>query len=109
MYKHTKPLITLTFAALSACVVVACSDDSATSNRVSTGNPLDPTVGNPPPPATDGGTRQGPGTDGGCPSKPAGCFCGTPSTQKEFLNRCTTAAALPVTLTPKAATTADIP
>ena len=103
-------LFALAALAIGAASVVACDDGAATSNGTSSGNPLNPgTDAGGPGPGTDGG-GPGPGTDGGaCPNKPAGCFCGTPTTQKEFLNRCTNAAALPVTLTPKAATTADIP
>ncbi len=96
--------------AIASLVVVACNDDSGTSNGTTSGNPFNN-------PGTDSGTTSSggndsgptPGTDGGCPNKPAGCFCGTPTTQKEFLNRCTNAAALPVNLTPKPATTTDIP
>ena len=110
MFKRTPILVTFAFLTLAAGTFVACTDDSSSAvGGASSGNPLNPGTDSGTPPVTgDGGPGPGPGP-GGCPNKPAGCFCGTPTTQKEFLNRCTNAAALPVTLTPKAATTADIP
>lgn len=109
MNSRIQIVVAFAFLALSAGAVVACSDDSASPvGGASSGNPLNPGSDSGTPPAKDDGGPT-PGTDGGCPRKPAGCFCGTPTTQKEFLNRCTNAAALPVTLTPKAATTTDIP
>jgi hypothetical protein len=103
-------LVYAAYAALvlttTVAVFIGCDDSS--SNTPVNNNPF-----NPPAPTTtssDGGTT--PGTDGGgdtaC-SKPAGCFCGTPTTQEQWLNRCTNAAALPVNLTVKAATQTDIP
>ena len=109
MKNRIQIVVAFAFLALSAGTFVACTDDSSTAvGGTSGGNPLNPgTDSGTPNPTGDGGPN--PGTDGGCPNKPVGCFCGTPTTQKEFLNRCTNAAALPVTLTPKAASTTDIP
>ena len=104
-----KALLLSSLLAVSAVALVACDDD--TSNKVNGGDTFNPGGG------SDAGNEQ-PGenpdggpttTDGGCPNKPAGCFCGTPTTQAQWLNRCTSSAALPVNLTVKPATTANIP
>lgn len=92
---------------VSALTIFACSDDSTTSNT-SGNNPFVPVDAS----ATlfdAGGNNSTDTTDGGCPNKPAGCFCGTPKTQADFLNRCTNAAAIQVNLTVTPATTANIP
>ncbi len=113
MYKQTKFLVAFALVTLSAGVVTACSNDDATPVNSARGiNPLDPSTPDAgsnggAQPTVDGGPNSG--TNGSCSNKPSGCFCGTPTTQKEFLNRCTNAAALTVKLTPKAATTADVP
>ena len=87
-------------------LAAACDDGSSGS---SSGSPFTPGADSGPG-ASSGNPDSGPGTtDGGCPNKPAGCFCGTPTTQAQFLNRCTNATALPVNLTVPPATTADIP
>ena len=111
MHKRTFALIALAIAVSTASAMIACSNDDSTAvNGSSSGNPLNPGSDSGLPTGDSGGTDSStPTGDGGCPNKPAGCFCGTPTTQKQFLNRCTNAAALPVNLTPKAATTADIP
>jgi len=44
-----------------------------------------------------------------CPDTPAGCFCGTPATQEDFLNQCTESAALTVELDFEPATETDLP
>ena len=89
-----------------------CSDDPATTTDAGTifkpptdsGPTTNPDTGVP---ATDGGNTADTGTP--CSNKPAGCFCGTPSTQAQFLNRCTTSTALPFTTTFKAGTATDLP
>lgn len=102
-----RAILFTTVLAVSAAAFVACSEDS--TSKVNGGNPFNPGGGSDSGSPTDN-TDGGPGTtDGGCPNKPAGCFCGTPTTQQQWLNRCTNSAALPVNLTVKAATTADIP
>jgi hypothetical protein len=103
-------LIALTAGTAVAAIAAfgACSDSSPSNTNQPAFNPGGTSGGTP----VDGGngTSGGPSTtDGGCPNTPAGCFCGTPTTQQQWLNRCTTAAALPVSLTVKPATTADIP
>jgi len=110
MFKRTQIAVAFVLLSLSAAAVVACSEDASTpvGGGTRSTNPLDPGNDGGPVPRTDGGPT--PGTDGGaCPNKPAGCFCGTPTTQKQFLNRCTNAAALPVTLTVPPATLTDLP
>jgi hypothetical protein len=95
----------------------ACSDDTASTSTqqpaftpgVGNGVGGPSTSGSTPDAGGSTATSGGPSTSGGCPNTPAGCFCGTPTTQAQWLNRCTTAAALPVSLTVKPATTADIP
>jgi len=106
--RNFKLLGAATLLFVAAMTVFACSDDSASTNN--TNNPFVPVDAS----ATntgDSGANNGTDTttDGGCPNKPAGCFCGTPTTQAQFLNRCTTATALPVNLTVPAASTANIP
>jgi hypothetical protein len=92
--------------ALSTAAFFGCSDSSSSTNG--TNNAFNPGGSSTSP---DGGSSNTADTsgDGGACSKPANCFCGTPTTQQQWLNRCTQSAALPVTLTVKAATTADIP
>jgi hypothetical protein len=107
--KRNSALGALLLLVASATGIAACSEDSASTPNG--GSPFSP------PSSPDSGTPVtsnvdgGPGADGGggCTNKPVGCFCGTPATQQQFLNRCTNAAALPVTVTVKPATTADIP
>jgi hypothetical protein len=103
-----KTILFSTVIALSAVSLAACDDD--TGSKASSENPFNPgggsDAGTQPGETTDSGTKQ---PDSGCPNKPAGCFCGTPTTQAQWLNRCTTSAALPVNLNAKPATTADIP
>lgn len=94
-------------AVSAGAFVVACTDDSSNTSTPTVFNPGGGTdSGTTPNETPDSGNST---TDGGCPNQPAGCFCGTPTTQKEWLNRCTKSAALPVNLTVKPATTADIP
>ncbi len=100
----------LTVGAMSL-LSVGCSDDTATTDAgtvilkppTDSGPTTAPDTGTTP---ADGGTTS---DSGACSNKPAGCFCGTPSTQKEFLNRCTTSVALPFSTTFKAGTAADLP
>lgn len=94
--------------ASSAVALTACDDDGGSKvNGDATFNPGGGTDTRREQPNTpDGGQET---TDGGCPNKPAGCFCGAPTTQAQWLNRCTSSAALPVNLTVKPATAADIP
>jgi hypothetical protein len=97
--------------AISAVASVGCTDDTgSTNNNVAAFNPGagGPAAG-PSASASGGASSGGPTTEGGCSNKPANCFCGTPTTQQQWLNRCTNASALPVTLAVKPATTADIP
>lgn len=103
MFIKRNSVIVAVFVVLaSAAAVVACSDDSSSTNPT----PFGPSANN----DSGASTEAGPGTDaGGCTNKPAGCFCGTPTTQQQFLNRCTSAVALPVNLTVKPATVTDIP
>ena len=104
-YKLIGAFGALVFAALT---VFACSDDSSSASN--TQNPFVPVDASASTTTTgDSGASQVTTTDGGCPSKPVGCFCGTPTTQAQWLNRCTTATALPVNLTVPAATTANVP
>ena len=107
-----KPALFSGLIALTSVTLFAACDDTS-SNKVGGDNTFNPGGG------SDAGSTQQPGdttdgggnttSDGGCPNKPAGCFCGTPTTQAQWLNRCTSSAALPVNLTVKPATTADIP
>jgi hypothetical protein len=110
---NTKLLLSIMGLGLATAFAVACSDDSATTNNAQ--NPFTPAATN-----QDGGaasssgaaaSSSGTGTSSGSAAcgKPAGCFCGTPTTQAEFLNRCTNSAALPVTDTSKPATLTDVP
>ena len=92
---------------VAAMTVFACSDNSASSSN--TQNPFVPVDASASTTTDDASMNTDTTTDGGCPNKPAGCFCGTPTTQAQWLNRCTTATALPVNLTVPAATTANIP
>ncbi len=94
---------------VAAMTVFACSDDSSSANN--TQNPFVPVdAAASTTPTGDAGPNGDSTTDGGCPNKPAGCFCGTPTTQKEFLNRCTEASAVKVVLEPfTPATTLNIP
>jgi hypothetical protein len=110
MNKQNSVLLLALVLAASASALAACSEDSSSSNTSSV-NPFSPPANTDSgAPSSSGGPEAGPGTDGGaCSGKPAGCFCGTPTTQAQFLNRCTNATALPVIATVKAATTADIP
>lgn len=87
-------------------LAAACDDGSSSS---SSGNPFTPGADSGP--TTPSGSQDsGPTTtDGGCPNTPPNCFCGTPTTQAQFLNRCTKSIALPVNLTVPPASTTDIP
>lgn len=102
--------------AASGSALLGCSDDSGSTPN--NNNPFDPSTS-----TSSSGTSgtSGAGTSGtsgtsgdatsGNPAcgKPAGCYCGEPASQANFLNRCTSAAALPVDLTVKAATIANVP
>ncbi len=108
MFKRAIPFIAV--LSISVAALVACNDDTGTGPNNSSGF-------NPGTPGDGGGSSSGAlpdgstdDSDGGaCSNTPAGCFCGTPTTQKEFLNRCTKSAAIKVDLQVKPATTADIP
>jgi hypothetical protein len=101
-------LLVLGLALASAGLVgVACKDDSASSSDT----PNDAGEGGTSSSGGPGDSGNGDSGDGGgifC-GQPAGCFCGTPTTQEQFLNRCTKATALPVNLNVKPATKTDIP
>ncbi|MDB4944709.1 MAG: hypothetical protein JWP97_4243 [Labilithrix sp.] len=108
MFKKNSLLVIGAALALSAATFIACSDDTGSAST-SGGSPLNPGDGGTSgavDAASDGSTASDGGT---CTNKPAGCFCGTPTTQVQFLNRCTNATALPVNLAVKPATTSDIP
>ena len=95
------------FAGSFGLLAAACDD--GTSGGTSSGNPFTP-AGDSGPSTSSGNPDSGPTTtDGGCLNTPANCFCGTPTTQVQFLNRCTKATALPVTVTAPPASTTDIP
>jgi hypothetical protein len=101
-----KALLFTGVVAVSAFAFAACSEDDKSQVGGSSGFVGGDSGGG----GQDSGTDGAPGTtDGGCPNKPVGCFCGTPTTQKEWLNRCTESTALPVNLTFTPATTANIP
>ena len=105
-------MTTKLFIVLFGFVLVACGDDSSTTTNNANNSPFDPApAATLPDGGTPGSSSGNPATtgDGGVCGQPAGCYCGTPTTQQQFLNRCTTAAALPVTLTVKPATTANVP
>jgi hypothetical protein len=107
MYKQTFSLVLIGVLALGAATAAGCTDDSASSS--SSGNPFNPNTSSSSGSSTTDGGVPADDSGTGCSNKPAGCFCGTPTTQQQWLNRCTNAAALPVNLTVKPATTADIP
>ena len=109
MKKNLSFLAILAVVSIGGIAVVACSDDSSTPGASSSGT-LNPDSGSSGSSGSSSGTSGSSGTtDGGCPNTPAGCFCGTPTTQAQFLNRCTTATALPVNLTFTPATSAQEP
>lgn len=113
MKNHFSILAIASVLAFGGIAVIACSDDSSgTPTGSSSGSTLNPDSGQSSSgtSGTSGTSGSSGSTDGGCPNTPANCFCGTPTTQAQFLNRCTTAAAIPVTgETVKPATTANIP
>ncbi len=106
-------LLIVSVAAMSA-FAVGCSDDNTTTDGGTVFTPKDsgttttPDTGTT---VTDAGGSDATTADGGvqCSNKPVGCFCGTPTTQAQFLNRCTTSTALPFTITFKAGTATDLP
>lgn len=91
------------FLALGA--VAGCDDSDSSNNPFNPGGGGDAGRDSGGADAGDGGSNP----DGGCSNTPTNCFCGTPTTQAQWLNRCTKSAAIPFTKTVKPATTANLP
>jgi hypothetical protein len=95
--------------AFSVFGFIACSDDTPANNNNATFNPGgNGDAGQQNNNVNDNNNHQTDGDGGTCPNNPPNCFCGTPTTQAQFLNRCTTSKGVAVNLTVKPATTADI-
>ncbi|WP_394820724.1 hypothetical protein [Pendulispora albinea] len=98
-------LAAASFLALGMAAV-GCSDDNP-SGPGGPGGPGPRDSG-----TIDSGNKPDGGSDndgGACSNKPAGCFCGKPTTQAQWLNRCTSSVALPFTKTFRAAAATDLP